>query len=189
MRSRHLRAFDLSDEDEKTRRAYGEAPFGRACLLARRLVEAGVRFVEVQLGDWDTHADNFNRTRKLIEILDPAFAALVGDLADRRLLDSTLVVCMGEFGRTPRINNAEGRDHFTRAWSVALAGGGIYGGRVVGETDDRGLETRKRPVSVDDLYATLFSCLGIDPQKEMVTERGRPIRILESGAPVRELLT
>lgn len=187
MRSEHLKAFDLSDEPDKVRKAYGDTPFGRAVLMGRRLVEAGVRFVEVQLGDWDTHSDNFNRTKALLDVLDPAFAALVDDLTARRMLEDTLVVCMGEFGRTPKINGAQGRDHFTRAWSVALAGGGIRGGRAVGETDDLGMEIRRRPVSVEDLYATFFSCLGIDPAKEGKTDLGRPVRLLDGGKPVDEL--
>ena len=189
MRSEHIKAFDVEREPEETRRAYGETSFGRACLMARRLVEAGVRFVEVQLGDWDTHADNFNRVKGLIGTLDPAYSALLDDLTMRKRLDETIVICMGEFGRTPKINAADGRDHFTRAWSVALSGGGIRGGRVVGKTDALGIEVKERPVSVADLYTTVYSCLGIEPQKEYRSDTGRPIKILAEGEPVRELLT
>src|SRR5581483_9514494 len=128
------KAFDVSEEPEKTRGLYGDAAFGKACLMARRLVEEGVRFVEVTLADWDTHADNFNRSKALMKQLDAGFAGLLSDLADKGLLASTLVVCMGEFGRTPKINGAQGRDHFTRAFSAVLAGGGVAGGRAVGKT-------------------------------------------------------
>jgi hypothetical protein len=189
MRSEHVSAFDVSKEPEKVRKSYGDSAFGRAVLMARRLVEAGVRFVEVQLGDWDTHADNFNRTKGLIGQLDPAFSALLDDLSARRMLDETLVLCMGEFGRTPRINLAQGRDHFARAWSVAIAGGGIAGGRVVGKTDALGMEIRERPVSVQDLYATVYDRLGVDTQKETVIGNGRPIKILGEGKPVKELFS
>ena len=188
MRSPHLKAFDLSGEKDETRKLYGSSPFGRACLMARRLVEAGVRFVEVTLADWDTHADNFNRTKGLMEQLDPGMSGLLKDLAQRNLLDETLVVCMGEFGRTPRINGGNGRDHWTRAFCAALAGGGVAGGRVVGRTNALGTETQDRPVSVQDLFATIYGQLGVDASKKYMTPGGRPIKILEGGDPVKELL-
>jgi len=185
--SRRVKAFDVQEEPEKVRRRYGDTPLGRACLMARRLLEAEVRCVEVMFGDWDTHADNFNGHRKLMADLDPACAALVGELAERGLLDETLVVWMGEFGRTPAVNGAEGRDHFTRAWTVMLGGGGVAGGRVVGRTDETGREILERPVSVADLFATVYSCFGIDARKEHLTQAKRPLKILEGGEPVREL--
>jgi hypothetical protein len=179
--SEKVKAFDLSKEEPGR---YGTSAFGRACLLARRLVEAGVRFVEVALGDWDTHSDAVARHRALLESLDGPYAALVGDLADRRLLEETMVVCMGEFGRTPRLNAAGGRDHYTKCWSAAIGGGGIAGGRVVGRTD--GLEIVERPVTVQDLFATIYRAFGISPAREF-RAAGRPLRVTEGGIPVEEL--
>ena len=188
MKSDNIKAFDYRKEPAKSRKRYPSTTFCRAGLVSRRLVETGVRFVEVMLGDWDTHAENFDRTEKLIHTLDPAFAALLDDLSERRMLDETLVMCMGEFGRTPKINGADGRDHFTRAWSVVLGGGGVHGGRVVGRTDALGMEIQDRPVSVQDLYATIYSCLGVDPEKEYRAQNGRPVKILDGGTPVKELI-
>jgi hypothetical protein len=179
--SEKVKAFDLSKEEPGR---YGTTPFGKACLTARRLVEAGVRFVEVAMGDWDTHADNTARHRELMTTLDGPFAALVADLADRRLLDETIVICMGEFGRTPRLNGSGGRDHFTKCWSAALGGGGLAGGRVVGETD--GFEIRRRPVTVQDFFATIYRQFGINPAKEYKAA-GRPLKLVDGGAPVSEL--
>ncbi len=179
-----VKAFDLSREEPGR---YGTHPFGRACQMARRLVEAGVRFVEVALGDWDSHAQNEGRHRELMGVLDGPYAALLADLADRKLLDETMVVCMGEFGRTPRVNGAAGRDHFTKCWSVALGGGGIAGGRAVGETD--GMEVKERPVTVQDLFATIYRAFGIDSRKEHLVAGGRPLRLVDGGLPVKELLT
>jgi uncharacterized protein (DUF1501 family) len=180
--SEQVKAFDLSKESPDR---YGNTPFGRACLTARRLVQSGVRFVEVALGDWDSHARNAETHQKLMEALDPAYAALLQDLADRRMLDETLVLCMGEFGRTPRVNGGAGRDHFTKCWSVALGGGGLAGDRLVGRTD--GLEIQDRPVSVPDLFATIYSAFGIDPAKEHKVAGGRPVKIVDGGLPVKEL--
>jgi hypothetical protein len=188
MRSPNLKAFDISSEKEGTRKLYGSSPFGRACLMARRLVESGVRFVEVSLADWDTHADNFNRTKGLMEQLDPAMSGLLTDLDQRGMLEETLVIWMGEFGRTPRINGGNGRDHWTRAFCAALAGGGISGGRVLGKTNALGTDTLDRPVSVQDLFATIYGQLGIDATKKYLTPNGRPVKILEGGEPVKELL-
>jgi hypothetical protein len=181
--SEKVKAFDLSKEEPGR---YGQTPFGRACLMARRLVEAGVRFVEVALGDWDSHVDNEGVHRRLMETLDGPFAALIGDLADRRMLEETLVLCMGEFGRTPAVNPNRGRDHFTRCWSAAIAGGGLSGGRLVGRTD--GQEIQERPVSVPDLFATVYGAFGISPAKEHLTAGGRPLKLVEGGVPVKELL-
>jgi hypothetical protein len=188
MKSPHLKAFDISGETDETKKLYGAGAFSRACLMARRLVEAGTRFVEVRLADWDSHSDNFNRQKGLMSQLDPGFAGLLADLGRKSMLDDTLVVWLSEFGRTPKVNAAQGRDHFTRAWSAVLAGGGIQGGRVVGSTTADGMEVADRPVSVEDLYATLFDRLGIDGSKKVATPNGRPIKLLEGGRPVRELL-
>ena len=188
MHTPDLRAFDLLEEDDRVRKAYGAHPFGQGCLLARRLVERGVRFVEVGLSGWDTHENNFPQTRSLLGTLDPAFAALVRDLRERGLLDETLVVWMGEFGRTPRINGQQGRDHWPNGFSIVMGGGSIQGGRVVGSTGKLGLEVEDRPVPVEDYASTLYGCLGIDSTREFINESGRPIRILKAGKPVRELL-
>ncbi len=157
--------------------------------MARRLVEAGVRFVEVTLADWDTHADNFNRTKGLMEQLDPGMSGLLTDLGRRSMLDETLVLWMGEFGRTPRINGGNGRDHWTRAFCAAAAGGGLAGGRVLGRTNALGTEAQERPISVQDLFATIYGQLGVDPSKKYMSQTGRPIKILEGGEPVKEILS
>jgi uncharacterized protein (DUF1501 family) len=155
MQSPRIKAFDVSDEPESAKKSYGEADFGRGCLVARRLVEAGVRFVEVTLDGWDTHKDSFGRTKKLMEMLDPAMSTLLSDLEARKLLESTLVVYMGDFGRTPRINANDGRDHHPAAWSCVLAGGGARGGIVHGATDAAGDKVAAKPVTVPDLLATI----------------------------------
>ena len=158
-------------------------------MLARRLVERGVKFVEVDLGGWDTHKDNFNKTKKLCKQLDPAMGTLLRDLQDRRLLETTLVVWMGEFGRTPKINKNTGRDHFPKVWSVALAGGGIQGGRVIGSSGKDGVEVKDRPVTVPEIFATMYTAVGIDPKKKNISPLGRPIQLADKGAPVKELLS
>jgi uncharacterized protein (DUF1501 family) len=188
MRSPHLKAFDISEEKDETKKLYGSSAFGRACLMARRLVEAGVRFVEVTLADWDTHSDNFSRTKGLMDQLDPGMSGLLADLGRRKMLDETLVLCMGEFGRTPKINAGNGRDHWTRAFCAALAGGGLAGGRVVGRTNALGTEAQDRPVSVQDLFSTVYGQLGVDTAKKYVSQTGRPVRILEGGEAVKEIL-
>ena len=138
MSSEQLKAFDVSREPAAVRKPYGDTPFGRGCLAARRLIEVGVRCVEVTLSGWDTHANNHTQVAKQLEILDPAFGALIRDLRERKLLDKTVVLCAGEFGRTPSVNPAGGRDHWPNGFSLALAGGGIRGGTVVGATDPEG---------------------------------------------------
>jgi uncharacterized protein (DUF1501 family) len=192
MQSREAKAFDLSQEPASVRQAYGETPFGRGCLLARRLIETGVTFVEVTLGGWDTHQDNFDRVKRLSSIADPAMSALVCDLRDRGLLESTLIVWMGDFGRTPKINSRgpkPGRDHYPRAWSTVLIGGGIKGGQVIGRTDKEGAVVEERPVSAIDFMATVCQILGIDYSKRNIAPGGRPIRIVEKGAqPIQELI-
>ncbi len=185
MRDEGSRAFDISLEDDATRRRYGSTRFGDSCLLARRLVEAGVAFVEVSLGGWDTHNTNFERVQRLSAQIDPAMSALVTDLRDRSLLDDTLVIWMGEFGRTPRINNRgpqPGRDHYPRAWSSVMFGGGIQTGQVVGTTDAEGATVTERPVNTLDFMATVCRTLGIDYTRFNQSPIGRPIRIVDRGA-------
>jgi uncharacterized protein (DUF1501 family) len=178
----------LSKESEKMRDDYGRTPFGAGCLLARRLVEAGVTFVEVNLDGWDTHEDNFTRVADRNETLDRPMAQLITDLKQRGMLNRTLVLWMGEFGRTPRINARAGRDHYPRAFNVALAGGGIKGGQVIGKTDDGGADVADRPVTVSDYLRTVYTVLGIDADRENMSRIGRPIKIVDGGAAVRELL-
>lgn len=186
--SPRMQAFDIQQEPESARKEYGQGDFASGCLLARRLLEHGVTFVEVTLGGWDTHNDNADRTRELCGQLDQPMAALITDLRQRGMLADTLVVWMGEFGRTPRINGRAGRDHFPRAFNVALAGGGIRGGQVIGQTDAGGSEVTERGVSPKDLYRTIYTALGIDPDWENQSLVGRPIRLVDEGAPVAELL-
>jgi hypothetical protein len=182
--SPQLNAFDLSQEKAAVRQRYGDSDFGRGCLLARRLVEAGVTFVEVSLGGWDTHDENFDRTRGLIRQVDPAMAALIQDLKSLGRLERTLVVWMGEFGRTPEINARAGRDHFPRVFSVALAGGGVKGGQAVGASSPDGSEVVEAPVTVDDLFCSFAKAMQIDPRSEFTSPLGRPMPIVEKGEPV-----
>jgi len=188
MKSRHLSAFDISGEPEAVKTSYGDHDFGRGCLMARRLLEAGVKFVEVSLDGWDTHKDNFERTKKLMGMLDSGSATLLRELAERKALDSTLVVIAGEFGRTPTINANDGRDHHPKAWSAVVAGGGIRGGQAYGQTNADASEVVSKPVSVADLFATLATCLGMDPYKSVDTPVGRPIALTDGGKPIAELL-
>lgn len=188
MTSEQVKAFDVSEEPEALRAAYGNTPFGRGCLAARRLIEQGVRCVEVTLDGWDTHADNHNGCLTQKKILDPAFAALIGDLKTRGMLDRTIVLCAGEFGRTPEINRLGGRDHWPSSFSVALAGGDLRGGLALGETDPNGGKQVKDPHEVADIHATILTALGLDPVHENLSPIGRPIKLSE-GTPIRELLT
>ena len=190
-------AFDLGKESEKIKERYGKDSIGQSCLLARRLVEAGSRFVTAagyHGTSWDTHSDNDKGHRdRLTPPLDRTLTALVEDLEERGLLDSTLVIAMGEFGRTPTINPNLGRDHWPNCWSLALAGGGIKVGQVVGASDERGYNVTERVVTMGDLYATIYRALGIDWKKEYMSPIGRPIKIANSlddktGSPVAELL-
>ncbi len=193
MRTAAATAFDLERESPNIRDAYGRTVFGQGCLLARRLIERGVPFVEVNLtsvGDdnnsWDTHQSNFDRVRRLSEILDPAWATLMRDLDERGLLDTTTIVWMGEFGRTPKINNNTGRDHFPVAWTTVLGGGGIRGGQTIGRTTEDGMRVADRPVTGPDLLATVCKAIGIDPRKQNLSNVGRPIRIADPNAKVIE---
>jgi len=188
MRSPHLRAFDLSEEPAATRAAYGDSDFGRGCLTARRMIESGVNFVEVVLDGWDTHQNNFARVKDLSAQLDPALASLLRDLAQRGLLASTLVFCTGDFGRTPKINGNEGRDHFPGASFAVLAGGGIRGGIVHGETDADGANVVRDPTVVPDLFATVVKQLGIDLDTEAFSAAGRPVKVTDHGIPVAALV-
>ncbi len=188
MGSEQLKAFEVSEAPASQRAAYGDTPFGRGCLAALRLVEKGVRCVEVTLDGWDTHVNNHELQRRKIGILDPAFAALIRDLKARGLFESTVVLCGGEFGRTPKLNPLEGRDHWPYGFSVAVAGGGFRAGHVHGSTDPTG-ESREPadPVNVQDLHATILHALSIDPEREIRTPVGRPIA-LSDGRVVRALL-
>jgi hypothetical protein len=188
MNSRYTRALRVDDAPAAVRDRYGRNAFGQGCLMARRLVEMGVTFVEVALGGWDNHSDIFDTlSNTLLPQLDQGMGALVEDLARSGLLDSTLVVWMGEFGRTPRINQNAGRDHWPRSWSVVLGGAGIRGGQVVGATDRDGIEIVDRELGVMDLVATMTRAMGIDPATEYTTPRGRPMKIVDEGEPIREL--
>jgi hypothetical protein len=187
------RAFDLSREPPRLRDRYGRNSWGQSHLLARRLIEAGVRFVSTVNGPsiiWDTHADNFNRLKKrLVPTMEQAFSTLLEDLDERGLLDTTLVVWMGDFGRTPIINKDAGRDHWPRCYSMVLAGGGIRGGVVVGESDRMAAFPRSNPVTPADIHATVFTALGYDPhQITYLSPEGRPFPLSE-GEPIRQLLS
>ena len=182
-------AFNIQAEPEKLRDEYGRNTLGQSCLMARRLVEAGVRCVTVEHSNWDTHDNNFSVLRKnLLPQFDPAIATLFRDLADRGLLEKTLVIVSGEFGRTPRINKNAGRDHWGPSFTVLLGGGGVQGGRVVGASDERAERPADQPHGPEDLSATLCHALGIDPQEEFLTPEGRPVKIVNGGKVIRELL-
>jgi hypothetical protein len=187
-------AFRLEEEPAQLRNRYGRKTIGQSCLLARRLIERGVPFVTVNNRGWDTHQDLYTRLKEgytgakipvgLIPSLDLALSALIADLDERGLLEETLVVVMSEFGRTPKLNTSGGRDHWPRVFSVALAGGGIQGGQVIGASDSVGESPADRPVTPSDLAATIYRLLGIDPQRELHTPDGRPVRIAPPTAEV-----
>lgn len=194
MASDQLKAFDVASEPESVRSEFGDTPFGRGCLAAARLIEVGVRCVEVTLSGWDTHVNNHETHRELAKTLDPALAALIRYLHEHALLERTVVLCGGEFGRTPSINPAGGRDHWPHGFTIALAGGGFAGGRVVGETspqpdvhaDDK-TKFVKDPHNIADIHATVLHALGIDFKQELLTPIGRPM-IISQGDVIRELL-
>jgi hypothetical protein len=196
MRSTATRAFNLDEERKELRDRYGRNLFGQGCLLARRLVERGVPFVEVSLATltglilgWDTHINNFEGVRQLSGVLDSAWSTLMEDLQERGLLASTTIVWMGEFGRTPKINGTNGRDHWASSWTTVLGGGGIKGGQVIGRTSKDGMSVEERPVNVDDFLATVAGAVGIDIKKQNQSNVGRPIRIVEPTAkPIKEVL-
>lgn len=187
MTSNQIDAFDVSREPAALRAAYGETPFGRGCLAARRLVEVGVRCVEVTLDGWDSHANNHEIHDRQKAILDPAFATLIGDLKTRGLWQRTIVLCAGEFGRTPRINRLGGRDHWPRGFSLALAGGKIRGGQAIGATDPDGSKHIESPTQIGDIHATILTALGLDPAKELISPAGRPLKLAEGTAIARLL--
>ena len=180
-------AFRLDEEPIAVQEAYGMNKFGQGCLMARRLVESGVKFVEVSLDGWDTHQNNFERTKELLDMVDPAFAMLLKDLSERDLLEETIVLWLGEFGRTPRINENDGRDHHTNGWSAVVAGGGTRGGQIVGATNEDGSQVVSGAVGVPDLFASLCFALGIDGDEENYSRSGRPIRVVNDGSVVEEL--
>lgn len=191
MNSKAAKAFDLSQESSKVRQAYGRGTFGQGCLMARRLIEQHVPFIEISLGDqgrWDTHRDNFNTVKSLSAELDAGWSMLMSDLEERGLLESTTIIWMGEFGRTPRINDNGGRDHYPRAWTCVLAGGGIMGGQAYGRTSNDGMSVEDGKVEIGDVLATLCKALGIDPRKQNISEMGRPIRVAD-GTPIEGVLS
>jgi uncharacterized protein (DUF1501 family) len=173
--------FRLEEEPSTLRDRYGRNLFGQGCLLSRRLIEKGVACVEVALHGWDTHQENFPRVARLTNTLDQGFATLLEDLSDRGLIEDTIVVCLGEFGRTPQINRNAGRDHWPHAWTAVLAGG-VNGGQIVGTTTPDGMAADDRPVTVPDLIATLFRAAGVDPRKQNKLDNGRPIRLADPEA-------
>lgn len=192
MQSSAAECFDLTKEPDNVREAYGRGRFGQGCLMARRLIEKGVSFVEVSLGGngigWDTHANNFEQVKTLSTELDAGWSMLMKDLADRGLLETTTILWMGEFGRTPKINPQGGRDHFPAAWTTVLAGGGIKGGQAYGKTNEGGEEVVEGKIDVPDLLATLCKAANIDPSAENISEVGRPIKLAE-GTPVAQVLS
>jgi hypothetical protein len=199
--SSYSAALRVAGESGAVREAYGRSPFGLSCLEARRQVDGGVRVVTVNMFEtvfgrvsWDGHGaapfSTFDEyARELLPTFDRAFTALLDDLERSGRLDSTLVVAAGEFGRTPRINGSGGRDHWPGVWTVALAGGGVRGGQVVGSSDRHAAAPADRPVSLPDLLATIYHCLGIDARTHVTTSDGRSIRLVEDGEPIRELFS
>lgn len=199
MKSQAVGAFNLDKENDTLRDAYGRNPFGQGCLLARRLIESGVSFVEVNLSGpdgaangpgWDTHQNNFDAVAELCGFLDPAYATLINDLEQRRLLKDTLVIWMGEFGRTPIINENTGRDHWPKSWSTVLAGAGVRSGQVYGQTTNDGMEVKDDPMTVQNLMATVCGALGLSHESTNLSNVGRPIPLSDHGsAPVERLLS
>ncbi len=191
--SRAREAFDISQEPASFAAQFGDDSFGQSCLLALRLVEAGVRFVTVQLGGWDTHTDNFTKlSTSLLPKLDAGLSGLFNGLQQRGLLDSTAVMATGEFGRTPKINqrSAEGgRDHYPRCMFMLMAGGGVRGGQVIGESDDKATGPAHEAIRPDDVAASFYHSLGIDPQMEFQTETGRPITLVRDGQVIKQLFS
>lgn len=183
-----LKAFDVDKEKLEVRERYGDNDFGRGCLLARRLVENGVRFVQVNLGGFDTHNNNFPRMRQLGSVIDAGMASLIEDLANTKQLDDTMVVLLSEFGRTPRINRNAGRDHHPGVFSCLMAGGGIKAGQVIGESDKEARLPKNDPVQVPDIHATICTALGINPDKKVDTPLDRPMKLVDEGEPIEGLI-
>ncbi len=182
------KAFDIHSEPAATRERYGRNGFGQRALLARRLVEAGVPFVTLYDGGWDHHTDLFNAYTKRMPAWDNTLATLIEDLSERGLLDTTMVIALGEFGRTPQINKDAGRDHWSNAMSVLFAGGGTPGGQVIGATDAKGFAAIERVLSPENFVSTIYTKLGIDPDKMYYTHEGRPVHLVSDPAPIRELM-
>lgn len=187
MRSPALDAFEFGNVPAKTLDRYGNTPFGRGALLAKRLVEKGVRFVQVNRGGFDTHRDNFPAMENHAEVMDPALASLVQDLAESGMLEKTMILMLSEFGRTPNINKDAGRDHWASVFSCFIAGGGVKAGTILGSSDEDGAHPKDRPVKVPDLHASICHALGIDPNKEVMTPLARPLKLVDAGTPVNEL--
>jgi uncharacterized protein (DUF1501 family) len=182
------RAFDIHGEPDGLRDKYGRNSFGQRALLARRLVEAGVPFITLYAGGWDHHADIFKSLDSKLPPFEATIATLIEDLEQRGMLERTLVVALGEFGRTPKINSRGGRDHWANAMSVMFAGGGTPGGIVVGATDRQGYSAMTRVLSPENFVSTIYRKLGIDPNKVMVTPQGRPTHLVSDATPIRELM-
>ena len=189
MRSPALKAFEFDQIPEQEAARYGSSAFGRGCLLAKRLVETGVRFVQVNRGGFDNHSNVFEAMQNHGEAMDAGLASLIEDLAATGMLSKTLILMAGEFGRTPKINKDTGRDHWPNVFSVFMAGGGIAGGAVVGSSDADGAYPNERPVQVPDIHATVCHALGIDPNEEVMTPLQRPIKLVDNGTPVHELFS
>lgn len=189
MRSKDLEAFDVTQESKSVRDAYGMNQFGQGVLLAKRLVEKDVRFVEVSFGGWDTHVDNFEKLKSQVSIVDKAVSSLLRDLKSSGLLDETIICLSSEFGRTPVINEQNGRDHHPRVFSCLLAGGGILGGQVYGASDAEGMEVRDNPASIMDVNATIAQALGLNPEEETYSPVGRPFRLSGGGKPIQRLFS
>lgn len=189
MTSSRLSAFTLNGESDKTKQQYGSHAFGQSCLVARRLVDSGVPFVEVQRGGWDMHTNLWKNMPKTAGEVDQGLSALLVDLKQRGMLEKTLVICLGEFGRTPKINQKSpvGRDHWAKNFNLLIGGAGIKGGVCVGETSDDGMEIADRPVDVQELFATMCSAMTIDPTEELITPEGRPLRIVDEGDAIHEI--
>lgn len=188
MRSPALEAFDLSSVPTTSLNKYGDTSFGRGCILAKRLVEKGVRFVQINRGGFDTHTDNFPAMEGHAQVMDPAMASLIEELHETGLLSKTLVIMLSEFGRTPKINEDAGRDHWPAVFSCFMAGGGIKGGQVIGSSDEDGYQPKDNPVEVPDLHATVCHALGINPLKEVMTQLQRPMKLIDGGKPIEGLL-
>jgi uncharacterized protein (DUF1501 family) len=190
LRSERTRAaFDLAREPEHVRDRYGRTSFGQGCLLARRLIEAGVRFVSIDFGGWDMHGNTVTRLRELAPQLDAGLASLLEELSTRGLLQSTAVFMATEFGRTPKLKSGSGRDHWSRAMSLVMAGGGVRGGQVIGRTTDKAEEPAEDPRSPEDVAASFYHALGIDHHKEYHTPTGRPVQLVRDGTIIRELFS
>jgi hypothetical protein len=188
MYSKSVEAFDLKKESPEKIKKYGDNGFGKSMLIAKRLVEKGVRFVECSLGGWDTHNDVAKNVAGNCATLDPALSSLIDEMNASGQLKRTLVICTGEFGRTPKMNGTGGRDHYPRVWTAVVAGGGVKPGIVYGSSDATGTEPKDNPVRPGDLHATMFDLLGIDFTKEHQTEQGRPIKVVNEGKPIKGLI-